>query len=125
MSDERPLPAEEPRDIFRLYRSEWCIVAATEVSDDEDEREQVSAQLREQFEQQFAGRVSDEHRRLTVHPEVIHLELFLPVLKGEFTFEDSAHKHAKQAGWDPYAVVERNTPADYELRNYGVGKLST
>ncbi len=140
ITDHRDRVAAEPRPVrvasrpeadasgtIRLYKPEWVIVH-TERGDTPSTA--VTA-AREHFARTYAGRVRDTdvdyhtgHEPQAAQPFVVQLRLCLPVLKGEFKYRSRACAWAAKHGIDDYWTVQRNSPADHELRAYGTKKLA-
>ncbi len=118
-------PDAEAEDLFRLYRPEWIIAYTAHVALDGYQTEELGVVCRNYFVKNYQDRVHAEDMRITaddkVRPEWVRLELRLPVLKGEFVHRADAEAHAQ--GWEPpFAIVERNSRADHDLRSYGIKK---
>ncbi len=124
VGDGPDLPAE---DLFRLYRPEWTVAFTACATPNGYTPEQVVGVCTEHFRHRYDGRVHNDDWRVVGHtydsPAIARLELRLPVLKGEFVHRADAEAHAHEQGWETFAIVERHSRADHDLRNYGVKKL--
>lgn len=124
--------APETDDIYRLYRPEWVIVY-TAVHDplaaDSYRPDEVLPACVEHFERRYAGRVLPGDNRIEpdnfVTPTMARLLLRLPTMKGEFKHAMHAFDFARAQGWTEFTVVERNSTADHDLRQYGTRRLPT
>lgn len=120
---------DDAEDIFRLYRPEWTIAytAAASHLPDGYKPEELDGICQEHFQSRYVGRVHMQDVRCTSSgtgvTSMVRLELRLPTLKGEFKYRADAEAHAREKGWETYAIVERGSRADHDLRNYGVKML--
>lgn len=110
-------------EIYRLYQPEWVTVHTVYIEPETPVKE-LMARAKE-YATRFAGRVHDHDLRFEHHPEhaVVGIQLHIPNLKGEFKFRYQAAAWAEEQGLDEYTVVARNSPADYDLRTYGLRRL--
>lgn len=108
--------------LWRLYRTEWCIVYVLAARDD------GLAECERIFAERYAGRVRDSDARLVTEGKgltrVDMIMLQLPTLKGEFKHHHLAGAFANSHGWtDNIMIVAKNSAADTTLRSYGVKML--
>lgn len=114
-------------EIWRLYRREWVTVHTTDTIVAIDGRG-VHASACAWTEANLKDRVHDRDIKVEVHTDLAHrfwahVQVFKENLKGEFKIRGQADKFASMNNYDEYTVVPRNSPADHEIRNYGVTKL--
>lgn len=108
-------------DLWRVYRHEWVIVYVTE--DGEGATERVTNYVGDKL----LGRVVADDYRTVVEGEgqyaVLQVQARLPNMRGEFKHREDAHAYVAEQGWLDATIVQRNSPADYELRAYGTKRL--
>jgi hypothetical protein len=122
-------PVHETDDIYRLYRREWVTVHTA--SGTAETLEPIFELAQKYYEDNLRDRVRDEEFRVTAYTDNaeplptfwVHVELFKENLKGEFKHAHAAERFARDAGWEEYTVVVRNSKDDHRIRNYGVTKL--
>lgn len=119
-ADPRAEVAEihETADLWRVYLQDWVIVYT---SDEIGEKGVAEAQ--KLFSEKYLGRVRSAHVAIYSHGPKYSavLKLYLPLLRGEFKSRDAAQDEADVLGGAE--VVQRNSAADYKLREYGVKKV--
>jgi hypothetical protein len=110
-----------PDDLHRVYRNEWVIVHVVVASPTGAE------ECRRHFDETYRGRVRDDEVRFVGEGaglyRVDQLQLKLPNLKGEFKHLPDAVRFAEEHCQPRYSIVNKNSKADHELRNYGVKML--
>ncbi len=108
---------DDDQRFWRVYKQEWCVVY---ISDTEGHDGMVECQQR--YGTSYRGRVRPDEWRLgpwsLMAPELWPwgLELFLPVMKGEYVSRPSALDRAHKIEG---VVVLEGSKADRRLLNYG------
>lgn len=112
-------------DIFRLYVREWVIVHTVHSPVCEED-------IREAVGRWIAGNLTERVRDADIRTEEItgehglqwvHIKVYRENLKGEYKSFGAAQLTASIKDYEEYTIVPRNSPADHEIRNYGVTKL--
>lgn len=111
----------EAEDLWRVYRPEWLIVYVTEVD------EGAEARAAEVALDRFAGRIRADDCRVVIDEtaKVLQLQVRKPNMRGEFKHLTDASSYVAEQEWDDTTIVQRNSPADHELRAYGTKRLPT
>lgn len=112
-------------DVYRLYRPEWVIVYVSIVPPEGTALDNCQRW----FDSAYAGRVHPEDVRFEHVGHGPHamcqLQLRLPTLKGEWKYVFLAQRFADDQDFADYTIVQRNSKADHELRNYGTLRLAS
>lgn len=118
-------------DIWRLYRREWVIVHTIDGTLDHEHivaAAPVFEAACQWAKDNVVGRVRDEDVNIQLNTDNdtrawAHVRVFKETLKGEFKQRSNAEVFASINNFDEYTIVPRNSPADHDIRNYGVTKL--
>lgn len=124
----------ESDDIFRLYVREWVVMHSIDmtITDAIDTTTGLAGPLFDKAvawaAENLKGRIRDEDMQLTMFTDQVshywcHVQVFKDTLKGEFKRFGTAEHFALSSNFDEYTIVTRNSPADHDIRNYGVVKL--
>lgn len=108
-------------DLHRVYSWEWVLVYSSTATGPIGHDEATAF-----FEDQYKGRVRDEHWsvRSEAADRSAQLYLCLPLLKGEFKHEERARALATATAQGVgVTVVVRNSKDERELLEYGKRKL--
>lgn len=113
-------------DLWRLYTREWVIVH-TITMPGSDARPAFLA-CREWMKTNLEGRVRENDMQIQLNTDGgtlfwAHAMVYKDNLKGEFKHFHTAEVHAKTTGMQEYVIVPRNSPADHDIRSYGVKML--
>lgn len=111
---------------WRLYRPEWVIVHTITLSTLNPAN--VIEAAKAWTADNLKGRVRDDEIQFEVGSGgtmlfFCHIKVFKDNLKGEFKYPANATTYAKTHDYDEYVIVERNSPDDQKIRNYGVVML--
>lgn len=109
---------ETAAETWCVYRPEWVRIGRAPVPGAQG-RERCA----ETFRNVYAGKVAADDWRLTSEHGTWHLELRLPVQKGEFTRRELADAHAGELG-DNAVVVPWGSQEELELLDYGTRQLN-
>lgn len=113
-------------DLYRLYAREWVIVHTVTMRGNDGRDTFMTCQR--WIEDNLDGRVPHGDVQIELNTDRHglfwgHVKVFKDNLKGEFKYSNHAEVHARSTGLEEYTIVERNSPADHEIRAYGVKKL--
>lgn len=116
----------ENTDLWRLYAREWVIVHTVERRGDDGRNAFTTAV--EWIAENLKGRVDEKDVQIELNTDSAtlfwaHVKVFKDNLKGEFKHFHNAETHAIHRGIEEYTIVERHSPADHDIRSYGVKKL--
>lgn len=113
-------------DIYRLYIREW--VAVHTLSNIAKDGKPLFDLAMAWIAENLRGRVREEDINVEMFTNQCsnfwcHIQVFKDNLKGEYKTRSAAELIASINEYDEYTIVVRNSPADHEIRNYGVTKL--
>lgn len=119
----------EPDDIYRLYVREWVTVHTVEALEGLDVPGALAYGKATQWaHDNLGGRVREQDIRIILNTDLgsrfwANIQVFKDNLKGEYKVLSAAELAASIKKYDEYTIVPRNSPADHEIRSYGVAKL--